>query len=767
MALISGSIPNLINGVSQQAPALRGETQADEQVNAYSSIVGGLRKRPPGEYVGVLPAGPNVFYHFVEKSNGDRFVVTVEPGADIKVTDIDTGEQRSVDAPSSTDYLTTDNPAADLRALDVSDTVFIVNRRKTVQMGLLTSDPLGSPRSHAIVPIKQAVSGQKYTIKVTSAGTGSTTVNFTATSDAKADITFELKELLLAALSSVWHVWHGGGAVYIRNDNGEDFTVEVEDDWSGDAISAIRDEVPTETDLPVPAIEGHRVRVADQNYWSIYRGEGVWEECPAPDTELTLEKATMPHRLVSLDDDTYSFEAIEWAERTAGGADDLAHPSFVGGQIREIFFLRNRLGLISDINVCMSASGDLFNFFRITGTDLLDEDRIDIEVAESGSAISHAVGYDGQLLLWSSSGQFILDGGDLLTPRTVAVKPTTSFSSSNHVRPVQAGQRIFFPFDRGSFSGVREYFADTEVERYDAADVTAHCPRYLPGPVKMMSATVNEDVMCALCEDDLKSIFVYKYFWSGNEKVQSSWSRYGFDSDIRGMSFLDSDLYVVLSDGVMIRLRSSDETVGPTNVDEVYLDRRLSVDDLDTAPSYDANTDETAFVLPYAVTEDCRLVADGASLAPGRIDGAEPNTLYIYGDHTEAESAWIGMKYEMRYRFSTAHVRERSRSGGVTAVGGSRLQVKRWRVTYDQTGYFRAEVQTTGRDTRTYEFTGRVFGSGNNVPNAPSISTGEFAFPVLAKNTEATVEIVNDSPLPSNFLSASWEAEFNPRSRRV
>ena len=50
MTLISTSIPNLINGVSQQPPSVRLVTQAEKQENGLSSVVDGLTKRPPTEH---------------------------------------------------------------------------------------------------------------------------------------------------------------------------------------------------------------------------------------------------------------------------------------------------------------------------------------------------------------------------------------------------------------------------------------------------------------------------------------------------------------------------------------------------------------------------------------------------------------------------------------------------------------------------------------------------------------------------------------------
>ena len=51
MTVVSTSIPNLVNGISQQNPTQRNITQAEAQVNAQSSIVKGLSKRPPLEFV--------------------------------------------------------------------------------------------------------------------------------------------------------------------------------------------------------------------------------------------------------------------------------------------------------------------------------------------------------------------------------------------------------------------------------------------------------------------------------------------------------------------------------------------------------------------------------------------------------------------------------------------------------------------------------------------------------------------------------------------
>ena len=54
MGLISQSIPNLVNGISQQTPTQRNVTQCEVQENAQSRLVEGLTKRPPLEYLSLI-----------------------------------------------------------------------------------------------------------------------------------------------------------------------------------------------------------------------------------------------------------------------------------------------------------------------------------------------------------------------------------------------------------------------------------------------------------------------------------------------------------------------------------------------------------------------------------------------------------------------------------------------------------------------------------------------------------------------------------------
>ena len=87
MPLISGTVPSLINGISQQPPTLRMPTQGETQVNGLSHISRGLEKRPCTEHIanvaGVTSSDSNdVFIHTIRRSEDEAYALVVKGGED-------------------------------------------------------------------------------------------------------------------------------------------------------------------------------------------------------------------------------------------------------------------------------------------------------------------------------------------------------------------------------------------------------------------------------------------------------------------------------------------------------------------------------------------------------------------------------------------------------------------------------------------------------------------------------------------------------------
>jgi len=619
MGLISTSIPNLINGVSQQPPSLRLSTQCEAMVNCYPSIVEGLIKRPPTEHVAELINGDagEAFVHIYNRDPDERYVVVIRNGT-IKVFDID-GDEKTVDVSDAGTgaYLTSSTPAKDFRAITIADYTLIVN--KTIETD--TDSSLTSPEnaSESLVFVKQGSYGQTFKVYVDGVLKATKTTSTTdATDITTIKIATDLATALTTNLGAGWTVSRVNHVISIIRDDGVAHTTTIEDSLAGEALKAINGKTQLFTDLPLVAPDGYIVEITGDNtsnfdnYYVKFVAddgtfsEGYWEETIAPGIEYAFDRSTMPYQLVRESDGSFTLSRITWDNRVVGDLDSAPWPTFIGQKINDIVFFRNRLGIIAGQNVVLSTAGEYFNFFPSTVTQLLDDAPIDLAASHTKvSIIKHAVPFNKQLLLFSDQTQFVLESDELLTPRTAAITTATEFESDEDVKPTGAGQNVYFVTARGDFAGVREYFVDSDAETLDAADVTAHVPQLVPASLLGMDISTAEDVL-VLASDDASHdnrLYIYKYYWQGREKLQSAWSYWEFASDVkvRGMKFINSTLYIVLqrgTDGLFLeKVQIEPSRVDPNAVYLTHLDRRIS--DEDCTVTYDPIWDETKYEMPY------------------------------------------------------------------------------------------------------------------------------------------------------------------------
>ena len=135
MSLVSQAIANLFNGVSQQSPSIRQPAQAEFQENSFSSIVDGLHKRHPTNFLAKLsstaPEG-NPFIHVINRDAVEQYVLIISDGQ-LQVWDLEGNQKTVTVGASAAEYIDVDNPAADLNALTIADYTFILNRTKAVR----------------------------------------------------------------------------------------------------------------------------------------------------------------------------------------------------------------------------------------------------------------------------------------------------------------------------------------------------------------------------------------------------------------------------------------------------------------------------------------------------------------------------------------------------------------------------------------------------------------------------------------------------------
>ena len=121
MPLVNHAIPNLVNGISQQSESLRLGSQGESQINGVSSIVEGLSKRPPMDFIKRISTGTltNPFIHTINRDTNERYILIITQNS-IEVWGID-GTQYTVNSPSGVGYLNESNCKANFEAITIAD----------------------------------------------------------------------------------------------------------------------------------------------------------------------------------------------------------------------------------------------------------------------------------------------------------------------------------------------------------------------------------------------------------------------------------------------------------------------------------------------------------------------------------------------------------------------------------------------------------------------------------------------------------------------
>ena len=144
----------------------------------------------------------------------------------------------------------------------------------------------------------------------------------------------------------------------------------------------------------------------------------MWEETIGPGLKFEIDETTMPHQLVRQANGIFKYEPVNWDNRLVGDDTTNPIPSFIGKKITNLFFYRNRLGMLSNEAVIMSRAGDYFNFFGSTSQVVTADDPIDIQATSTRPVtLNYTLATSIGLLLFGPNEQFLLStDADILKP---------------------------------------------------------------------------------------------------------------------------------------------------------------------------------------------------------------------------------------------------------------------------------------------------------------------------------------------------------------
>ena len=785
---INSSISSLIGGVSQQPELLRLPSHLRVQENGYSTPAKGLSKRPSTRHRGhasgftgvgfhtSLDYGPRGVFHLTVDNSTGMIRMTDAGGAPVPL-------YAEGGAPlSAVWYLVTATPETSLRVVKEADTTFLVNT------DMVTTEYITPPSSviwMALIWVRAGNYGRDYkvsipgfTTAVVSTPDGSLAAHL---ADTKTDvIAAQLASQLITA--GVPGVVANGSVIALTLGGYAGMTVE--DGSGGSSLTAVYKSIRSVAELPSrKAPDGFTVKVdggdatgAGDHYLAYNADEGVYKEVRSPvEGYGTPMPSTMPHRMVPYADG-FLITSLAYTGRIVGDSVTSPPPGFMGKRINDLFFFQDRMGLLSGEGGDISEVGEYYNFYRTTVVDLLDSDPISFTVSHPKvSTLRHAIPFNKRLLFFSDKAQFELASGDFLTPKAVATRQLTEFECSSYVRPVGIGTSLYFPVDKGSHSAFYNFFVSGVDSLEDATDISGHIPEYVPPNVSQMAASPVNNLILALSKDAPSSLFVYQFYQDGPNRLQSAWHKWPYDATATILSMTVVDTRVILlvkrntQAGVVVSIEEVALSGSPY---ATRLDRKFSVGAAQLTATGEGLYATTNIPLAYAAGP-----GDYYAVVTTGSPTVKAGSVYLLVNTVGATSATakanltgcaveVGLGYTFRATLGRFLLREQA-GGGSAGVSRGRTQVSRMWVNYADATTFAVEVATPGGTTRVYRETGRLLGTGSARIGDRPVGDGRFGCPVLAENTRVDITLVNDTPLPSSFLSVDWEGYHVARGQHV
>lgn len=781
MASYSQSVKNLFGGVSQAPDTQRDASQFTELVNTLGTWGRRLGRRPGTTHVTTVnDAG---FLHEFGK-----YTVTIADDGTVEVFERATGDAQAVNNFLTSAYL---NDTASLRAINVGNTVYVLNTSIVVAKSAAVFVPSTAPY---VAHVTVTAGDFETTYNVVLDGTNfSVTTPAASVAGAKAmTTTTVIANQLGVAITTggLYTVTQYGSTLAIRRVTNADFTVTTNDGLGDKGLSAVKDTTRTAENLPQYADALTVVEIIGEdgtdtdNYFVQYLN-GAWHECTAPGEEYILDPDTLPVKIEFISG-AFDVNPVDWDLRAAGDATTNPFPSFVGHTLNDLFVYTGRLGFISGPRVSLSEAGRLTNFFRTTATQILASDPIDVDGIISGATdFAHALNWRGAVYLFTDRAQYILAGGrDGLTADSISVTQASAYMSDTSVRPIVAGQRIFFTVQENGASHVMDYHIKPYVDEHEAIDLCVNVPTYIQGTPALM---VADEALGLLFLSTSYGIYVYAFRDTNDGRVQSAWSLWFLSGGVvRGMSLVDRTLTLVRSyfDGLTCLevLHINDGVVGTQTFtgydtfggsfsangshdfdggastvldvlgDNIALDRKV-LWEAGLSFSYSLTTGYSEWTLPYTVplngSEGILAAWDVTTGQHVQLGRPAPNKVSALGDYT-GHVLMFGTLFDTEIDLSTFF--ERDRNGEVDDRG--RLQVRYATFDTTDTNELDVWVEQAGRNAVGYSL------------RRPLPTAGPFTFPVQGRNTDTRISILIRGPGACFLTGYSWEATSHARVPR-
>lgn len=782
------SYPTPVQGVSTLAPRNRARGQAGIQTNMRSDPVAKLTRRPSLRWDAFLLSTTQGTRHHSYYRREQEFRIIIEDGGTIHGF-VD-GKPKSITGNLNTYTDTSENLVIET----INDTTFLVNPEKVVELSTNT-DEATMPRVSHLNVVSALGYGEVLTLDLTGPSVDQQVV-ITIADATDADladkqrrtntVAAELKTLIDTLADPNIEVFNQGSTISVRHTNPNNWiTLDVSSGDGQDNVAVFNNATEKVNGLPLYAYVGTRLTVQpdptslDGTYYLEAVGldgektptdplkpmqEVVWTECRSPLEPYRFDELTMPHT-IRYDYETDTFIAgpteIDWEERNAGDNESCPPPVFVGRKIQALGQFQKRLVLISDNDVEMTVTDNLFNWWKQSAVDLLVTDPISITSNSVGiDILEYVIEHNRDLLIIASNGQFKIDGTQGVTPQTVAMPLTTSNEIQTTIPPVSIGSAVYMPISYGESTGLTEY-TGLRNERDTATPITHHVIGYMKGEAKLLTGSSNLDMLAMTTTGAAQNeIFVYEQFSHQGERTQQSWSRWTLpeDNEILNLEFRRDRLTVTVKVGNDIILKQIEMySRVAVNTYEVFLNDFMTLDSPDGLTATIPSTYPRDFIVVGADGTDYPLFKLPYTLSGDTI--TFPETL----SKGQACKVYVGNPFRSEYQPTRPF---RLDQEGI-AITTDRLRVQKYIMNVVDTERLSMSIESPFMEYADQEVTFRKMGSTLNRLGEVNLFTGDMKFSYSQNAEQANALFYTEGFLGLTIAGISWAGQYHQTSGRI
>lgn len=507
------------------------------------------------------------------------------------------------------------------------------------------------------------------------------------------------------------------------------------------------------------------------------KGKPYTQKVRTPDYCSVIDKKRMPQRLTFLNN-KFSFQPIEWAERTVG--DRLSNPGpspFMNEemearhvQISSITNYRDRLFFSSGDVVFSSQLGVLEDLWIKDPSNITISDPIDVRAGSNNfSEITAMIPFNAYLFINTKGGvQFELKGQEnLISPLTAEISSTTFYSTADLVDPVTLGSQIYFLDKQRLYI----YLNQDSRQFNTAVDLSGTVRDFLPANYQDVTVAVSQNYIISVDEDNKNDLYIYCNRFDADRLIQSAFWRYRLSStdSIYGIKVWDNYLYAV-------SLRNTGVSSGWYLMNNLLEQEELTVPRMDSRSILEVNTENTTasgiqsiITVPYALPsdEDIYVVltsdfGEDLQYSVFKTNAVKPlvstTLIFVNGiDLTEhvGKKIYIGTAFRMGIELSQQFIRTQDNN-----IIEGMLNLRTMHVRHNNTGTYSVEVTRRGRNNKLVsEF------SATNTETLESVQKdGLFVAKVFGFSDETKIEIVNDKVTPCNITQIELRGTFNRNS---